>query len=172
MRYSLNYNTSTTIQNTYRFDNAGQKYSIFDSLFSNSYKNEVTSNTANLSYRLQNAKYNFNVGTGFQFTDQVSNNTTKNVIVARNYVNFTPTVNFTYNFSKTRNLRFFYNGRTGQPSVTQLQPITTTTDNINFQVGNPNLNPQFTNSFRLLYTSFDPFSQRVIFATEIGRAHV
>ena len=165
LRYSLNYNTSTTIQNTYRFDNAGQKYSIFDSLFSNSYKNEVTSNTANLSYRLQNAKYNFNVGTGFQFTDQVSNNTTKNVIVARNYVNFTPTVNFTYNFSKTRNLRFFYNGRTGQPSVTQLQPITTTTDNINFQVGNPNLNPQFTNSFRLLYTSFDPFSQRVIFAT-------
>jgi hypothetical protein len=92
-------------------------------------------------------------------------NTTKNVLVARSFVNLTPQANFTYNFTRTKSLRMFYNGRTGQPSTNQLQPIVTTTDSVNFQVGNPNLRPQFTNSLRLLYTSFDPFTQRIIFAT-------
>ncbi len=165
LRYSYSYNNSTTVNNTYRYDNLSQKFSQFDSLYSNSYKYTATSSTANLSYRLQKTKYNFNIGTGLQFMDINSNNTTKNVIVAKNFVNFTPTANFTYNFSKTKNLRFFYTGRTGQPSTSQLQPVSTTSDSINFQIGNPNLKPQFTNSLRVLYTSFDPFTQRIIFAT-------
>lgn len=165
LRYSYSYNNSTTINNTYRFDNSKQSFTTFDSLFSNSYKYTSTSNTANLSYRIQATKFNLNLGTGLQFLDILSNNTTKNVIVARNFVNFTPTLNFTYNYSRTKSLRIFYNGRTGQPSTTQLQPIVTTTDSINFQRGNPDLKPQFTNSLRLLYTSFDPFTQRIIFAT-------
>ena len=165
LRYSFSYNNSTTINNTFRFDNAGQKFSTFDSLFSNSYKYTATSNTANLSYRIQQTKYNLNIGTGVQFTDLLSNNTTKNVIVSRNFVNLTPTMNFTYNYTRTKSLRIFYNGRTGQPSTTQLQPIVTTSDSINFQLGNPNLKPQFNNSLRVLYTSFDPFTSRIIFAT-------
>ncbi len=165
LRYTYSYNNSTTINNTYRYDNVAQKFSQFDSVFSNSYKYTQTFSTANLSWRIQKTKFNMNIGTGVQFTDVNSNNTTKNIIVARNYVNFTPTMNFTYNFTRTRNLRIFYNGRTGQPSTSQLQPIQTTTDSVNFQVGNPFLKPQFTNSLRVLYTSFDPFTQNIIFAT-------
>ena len=165
LRYSYNYVNSTTINNTYRFDNAAQKFNTFDSLYSNSYKYTLASNTANLSYRIQQPKYNLNFGTGVQFTDLTSNNTTKNVIVKRNYVNLTPTANFTYNFTRAKSLRIFYNGRTSQPSTSQLQPVVTTSDSINFQVGNPNLKPQFNNSLRLLFSSFDPFTQRVIFAT-------
>jgi hypothetical protein len=74
-------------------------------------------------------------------------------------------MNFVYNFTRTKSLRVFYNGRTSQPSTAQLQPIKTTTDSINFQVGNPDLKPSFNNSLRILYNSFDPFSQRLIFAT-------
>lgn len=168
LRYSYNYNNSTSINNTYRFDNASQKFSKFDSLFSNSYKYTATSSTANLSYRIQQPKYNLNVGTGLQFMDLQSDNTTKNVSVKRNYVNFTPNLNFTYNYTRTKSLRIFYNGRTGQPSTAQLQPVTTTSDSINFQVGNPNLKPQFNNNLRILYTSFDPFTQHIIFATING----
>jgi hypothetical protein len=165
LRYSYSYNNSTTINNTYRFDNVGQKFTMFDSLFSNSYKYTATSNTANLSYRIQEAKFNLNIGTGVQFTDLLSNNTTKNVIVSRNFVNLTPTMNFTYNYTKTKALRIFYNGRTSQPSTGQLQPILTTSDSINFQRGNPDLKPQFTNNLRILFTSFDPFTSKLILAT-------
>ncbi len=86
-------------------------------------------------------------------------------MVNTHFVNLTPTANFMYSFSRTRNLRIFYMGRTGQPSVNQLQPLKTTSDSINFQIGNPNLKPQFTHSIRALYTSFDPTTQRIIFAT-------
>ncbi len=168
LRYSYNYQNSTTINNTYRFNNAAQKFNTFDSLFSNSYKYTNASNNFNLSYRIQQAKYNLNIGTGIQLTELASDNTTKNVLVERNFVNFTPQVNFTYNYTRTKSLRFFYNGRTSQPSTAQLQPIVTTSDSINFQVGNPDLKPSFNNSLRVLYTSFDPFTQRVIFATLNG----
>ncbi len=164
-RYTYSYTNSNNSNNTFRYDNAGGKFSKFDSLFSNSYKFVSTSNTANVSWRIQATKFNLSIGSGLQFTDLNSNNTTKNVVVARNFLNLTPSANFTYNYTRTKSLRIFYNGRTNQPSVTQLQPIITTSDSINFQIGNPNLKPQFTNSLRLLYTSFDPFTQRIIFAT-------
>ena len=165
LRYSFSYNNSTTINNTYRFDNIGQKFSTFDSLYSNSYKYTATANNANLSWRIQQAKFNLNIGTGLQFMDINSNNTTKNVVVARNFVNFTPNLNFTYNYTRSKSLRLFYRGSTGQPSTTQLQPVLTTSDSINFQKGNPNLKPQFQHNLRVLYTSFDPFTQHIIFAT-------
>lgn len=165
LKYSFAYNDNTSINKTYDFDNANAKYSKFDSLFSNSYKYTSSASTANLSWRIQKAKFNLSVGTGLQFLDINSVNTTKNVTVARDFVNFTPNVNFTYNFTRTKSLRLFYNGRTGLPTAAQLQPIVTTTDLVNFQVGNANLKPQFTNSVRALYTSFDPFTQHVIFAT-------
>lgn len=165
LRYSFSYNNSTTINNTYRFDNIGQKFSTFDSLYSNSYKYTATSNNANLSWRIQQTKFNLNIGTGLQFMDINSNNTTKNVVVARNFVNFTPNLNFTYNYTRSKSLRVFYRGSTGQPSTTQLQPVLTTSDSINFQKGNPNLKPQFQHNLRVLYTSFDPFTQHIIFAT-------
>jgi hypothetical protein len=114
---------------------------------------------------MQKDKYNFNIGTGIQYTDRNSQNTTKNINVSDNFINFTPTANFVYNYSRTKNLRIFYNGRPGQPSVSQLQPLQTTSDSINFTVGNPDLKPQFTHSLRLLYNSFDIVTQRMIFVT-------
>ncbi len=165
LRYAYQYQDNTSINKTYQFDNISQKFATFDSLFSNSYKYTSNSSTANLSWRIQQTKFNMSVGAGVQFLDINSLNTTKNVLVARNFVNFTPSVNFTYNFTRTKSLRLFYNGRSGLPSASQLQPVVTTSDKINFQVGNPNLSPQFTNSLRVLYTSFDPFTQRIIFAT-------
>jgi hypothetical protein len=163
--YNHTYNKSTTVNNTYDFVDSLHGYARFDSLFSNSYKFVSNSDRFTLNYRIQNPKYNLSIGSGVQFTRFNSDNTTKDIVVAHNYVNLTPTVNFQYQFSRTQHLRFFYNGRTGTPSPNQLQPLTTTTDDISYTVGNPDLKPQFTHSVRALYTSFDPGTQRVLFAT-------
>jgi hypothetical protein len=163
--YNYTYNKNTSINNTYDFDESLKTFTRFDSLFSNSYKFTSTSNRFTLNYRIQNEKFNLGVGSGLQLTDFTSVNTTKDITVAHNYVNLTPTANFIYNFSKTRHLRFNYSGRTGTPTPSQLQPLTTTSDNVNFQTGNPDLKPQFTHSLRVLFTSFDPVSQRLMFGT-------
>jgi hypothetical protein len=165
-RYNYNYNHSNTINNTYDFSDATKRYDQFDSLFSNSYKFTSHSNNFTLNYRIQDPnKFNLSFGSGIQFTEFVSTNTTKDITVSHNYINLTPTVNFQYSFSNTTRLRINYSGRTGTPSASQLQPLTTTSDSINFQSGNPNLKPQFTHSLRLLYASFDAQSQHTIFAT-------
>lgn len=165
LNYNYTYNQSRTINNTYDYVDSLKGFLSFDSLFSNSYKFTSNSNRITLNYRIQNPKFNLNIGSGIQFLDFNSDNTTKDTIVARNYINFTPTVNFRYSFSKTQRLQLFYQGRTGTPSASQLQPLTTTTDSINYVVGNPNLKPQFTHSIRMLYSSFEPGTQRVLFAT-------
>ena len=165
----LNYNYSNAHNNstndTYRYSAIGHGYTFFDSLYSNSYTYTNISNRATLNYRIQNPKYNLSFGSGVQFTEQNSYNTTKNIRVVNNFTNFTPTLNFQYIFAKSKNFRFNYTGRTGQPSITQLQPLTTTSDSINFQIGNPNLKPQFTHSVRLLYQSFNPLTQHVFLVT-------
>ncbi|HEY8972407.1 MAG TPA: outer membrane beta-barrel protein, partial [Puia sp.] len=133
--------------------------------FTNSYKFVSNSDRFTLNWRIENEKFNLSAGSGVQLTSYNSDNTTKGIPVSRNYVNLTPTVNFRYMFSRTSHLRAFYSGRTGQPSASQLQPLTTTSDNISYTVGYQDLRPQFTHSLRVLYTNFDPSNQRVIFAT-------
>ena len=110
-------------------------------------------------------KANFNIGSGLQFLHFNSLNTTKDIDVPATYVNLTPTVSFTYSFSNRQRLRMYYTGRTSNPSASQLQPLTTTTDDINYTVGNPQLKPQFTHAVRILYSSFNPSTQNVVFAT-------
>ena len=165
LNYNYTYVQNNTVNNTYDFVDSIHEYVSFDSLFSNSYKFVSNANRISLNYRIQNPKFNLNLGSGVQFTDFNSLNTTKNIDVAHNYINLTPTVNFQYSFSKTQRFRFFYMGRTGNPTASQLQPLITTSDEINYTVGNPDLKPQFTHSIRMLYTSFDPSTQRVLFAT-------
>ncbi|HLX90773.1 MAG TPA: TonB-dependent receptor [Puia sp.] len=165
-RYNYNYSHSNTINNTYDYSDFTKEYDKFDSLFSNSYKFTSHSSNFTLSYRIQDPnKFNLSFGSGLQFTDFISLNTTKDITVSHNYINFTPTVNFQYSFSNTQRFRLNYSGRTGTPTPGQLQPLTTTSDNRNFVTGNPDLRPQFTHSLRMLYASFDQASGHTIFAT-------
>jgi hypothetical protein len=163
--YNHVYTNSTTINKTYDYVDSLKDYTRFDNLFSNSYKFTQNADQVALAWRIQNAKYNLSLGSGVQWTNFNSDNTTKQIIVAHNYVNYTPTVNFNYQFSNTSHLRLNYSGRTGTPSAAQLQPLTTTSDSLSFQVGNPGLKPQFTHALRILYANFNPGNQRVIFAT-------
>jgi hypothetical protein len=167
LEFNYNYSYSKNISNrsTYSLNNASSKYDQFDSLFSNAFANTYNSNRFTLNYRIQNLKYNLSIGSGLQSGNLSSINSTKKTAVSQHYINLTPGVNFQYLFSKTRNLRINYSGRTGQPSVSQLQPIPTTSDSINFYQGNPSLKQQFTHSLRMLYTNFNTANQHVMFAT-------
>jgi len=163
--YSHVYNNSTTINNTYDYVDSVKAYTHFSSLFSNSYKFTSNSDQAAMYWRLQENKLNLSVGSGIQWTQFDSYNTTKGIDVKHGYTNYTPTVNLSYQISATQHLRLNYSGRTGTPTAAQLQPLATTSDSINYQVGNPGLKPQFTHSLRILYANFDPGTQHVIFAT-------
>ncbi len=165
LNYNIGFNNSNSDRKTYSYNSTSKDYDMLDSTLSNTYENSYKSNRATLSYRFQNLKYNFSVGSGVQYGERESHNLSKNININQNFTNLYPTANFNYEFSKSRSIRFFYNGRTTQPNINQLQPLVTTTDSINIRSGNPDLKQQFAHTFRLLYRSFDMVTQKVIFAT-------
>lgn len=165
----FNYNYNSNINNsgtkTFAFNKANGQYDIAVANLTNVFENTFNSNRVTLNYRLQNAKYNFSIGTGIQSGELISKNLSKDSTITQSFVNFFPTMNFRYDFSRTTNLRIFYNGRTGQPSAQQLQPVIDNSNPLNITSGNPNLKQQFIHTFRILYNSFDVVTQKIFFAT-------
>ena len=155
LAYNYSYSNNKSERNTSDFDSATMGYTSPNAMLTNHFENRYTSNRATLSYLFNNSKINFSIGSGIQFGHQESINTSKGYDIPRNYVNMYPTANFRYVITKTSNLRFNYQGRTSQPSVSQLQPITDNSDPLNITTGNSDLKQSFSHSFRILYTDFD-----------------
>jgi hypothetical protein len=163
--YNYSYSLNKSGRNTLQYNPGTDKYEIPVANLSNSFENTFSSNRVTMNYRYQKNKVNFSVGSGVQVGDLVSNNITRDSSIKQHFVNLFPAANFRYEFSRTKSLRIFYNGRTSQPSADQLQPVTDNSNPLNIRTGNPNLKQQFTHSMRFLYNSFDVFTQRLIFAT-------
>ena len=168
----FNYNISSNVNNSGRatqgYNKATNNYDIAVPNLSNIFENTFNANRLTVNYRIQNAKYNFSVGSGLQVGDLVSKNISTNVNLKQHFVNLFPSANFRYDFTKSKNMRFFYNGRTSQPSAEQLQPVIDNSNPLLIRTGNPNLKQQFSHSFRFLFNSFDIFTQKIIFATLSG----
>ena len=114
--------------------------------------------------RVIREKYNFNVGVMLQpqktrFIQRYQGVSTDTV---RNVLNFTPTLDFRYRFSKLSNLRINYRGTTSQPSMTDLLDIRDDSDPLNITMGNPGLKPSFTNTFRLFFNNYRQEHQQAI----------
>jgi ferric enterobactin receptor len=67
----------------------------------------------------------------------------------RNYANLFPSAHFTYAVNSNSSFQLGYSRRVRRPTYNELSPFVTFSDNRNFFSGNPNLNPEFTNSFDL-----------------------
>lgn len=67
----------------------------------------------------------------------------------KNYTNLFPTVHLTYNFNEKTNAQISYSRRIRRPSFWHLNPFGGIADRRNIRVGNPDLNPMFTNSFEI-----------------------
>ncbi len=161
---NYSYNVSTSDQNTYSADSTG-KYTLPVNALTNNFKNSNESERFTLGYRIQNNKLSFGVTGGVQFTNLNSTNRTADTIsIIKHYTNLYPAANLMYSFTRTTNIRINYNGRTSAPSLSQLQPVTNNTNQLNITTGNPNLSQAFTNSIRIFFTSFDVFKLRNIFA--------
>jgi len=63
------------------------------------------------------------------------------------YLNFFPSAFLTYKISEENQLQLSYSRRINRPRFRQLNPFSNFTDNRNFRVGNPELQPEFTDSY-------------------------
>lgn len=155
--YTNNYNTSD--KTTFDYNTLTKEYDSPNLQLTNNFKNTFTAHRAGFNFRVQQKKYNYQLGVAVQQSTLESKSylatTGKDSLSKANYVNYFPTANFNFNPSKNKTLRFRYNGRTNQPSISQLQNVLDVSDPLNVSTGNPDLKQEFTHNFGLNYNTFN-----------------
>lgn len=111
--------------------------------------------SAGMAFRPQNTKLSYKKG-------EYAVDTTRNVF------NFSPEVDFRYQPQKQTQLRFTYRGRSSDPSMENLLPITDNSNPLNIRTGNPGLKPSFSHNMGLHFNTFNMDAQRGIFSALNG----
>ncbi|WP_129716899.1 outer membrane beta-barrel family protein [Pedobacter sp. SYP-B3415] len=153
LNYGLNLNNGTSDRRSFN-QGVGGAYNVLDSVFSNNFELNQTANQvgANINYNKKKTILSFGTrvtDVKFEQTDLFTNRAYN-----RNFTNWNPQARFTYKMSSQKSFRLNYQGNNTQPSINQIQPIRENTDPLNQVLGNPDLEPSFTNSFSGGYNSY------------------
>ena len=148
--YRYNYKGSNSDKDTYNKGMDGF-YDQLDTTYSSHYENIFIQQQAELNFMKQEKKYNLVLGVSMQPSTTKSYGRGRDT--SYSVINFTPTARFDYRMTDEKSLRVSYRGRTSQPSLNQLLPIPDNTNPLRVQIGNMNLNPEFTHSMNVEYNS-------------------
>lgn len=72
-----------------------------------------------------------------------------NEVNDQNYTNLFPSIHSSFKFTETFQVQMGYSRRIGRPDMRELNPFTSFNDNLNLRTGNPDLLPEFTNSYEI-----------------------
>lgn len=171
LNYAYTHNRNISDKVTYDYNSLSGKYDMLNLLQTNYFENTNTSNRVGFNYRLQEKKYNYQLGMAMQFTELGSRSvraaTGKDTTIIQNFTNFFPAASFTYSVNRTKNFRFNYRGRTNAPSITQLQDVPDVSNPLQVRTGNPSLKQEFINNFNINYSTFNILSFR-FFTTNLN----
>lgn len=120
--------------------------------------------TVNAGLRYNTEKIRFNVGVDFnpEKTKMAYERPGQNIdtMIVRKVFNVSPQVRFRYRFSKTNNLDIRYRGSSSQPSMTNLLAVVDNSDPLNISMGNPGLEPSWTNRLDVFYRGYNVDKQQ------------
>jgi 5-hydroxyisourate hydrolase-like protein (transthyretin family) len=163
--YNPTYARSNSERLTNRFDETTNAYNRLDSILSNRFDNETTTQRGGLGYRFRFKTGNFNVGLNYQNVLLNSVQTfPRELQVKESFNNLLPNAMLEFRPSRTTNLRMFYRTFTQTPSVTQLQNVIDNTNPQFLTAGNPNLNQQFSHFLVTRYNTTNTQKATSLFA--------
>ncbi len=106
-----------------------------------------------MSYTLNLKKYAFKAGGRYEYTTIDAFFQDEQDIKIPSYGVFVPSVNLSRKL-KTGTLKAAFNRRIQRPSIGFLNPNVQASNPLNISVGNPSLNPEYTNNFELGYSTY------------------
>lgn len=108
--------------------------------------------SAYASYGNKIRRFSMQLGLRGELTDtDWELNTTGEESTSKPYFDLFPTAFFSYAFTKVDELQLSYTRRVSRPRLQRLNPYKSMEDSTNISYGNPDLDPEFTNSFELNY---------------------
>jgi hypothetical protein len=140
--YQYGWNRNTSYKNT-----INNETGLTDPRYSNQIDNMSQNHRAGANISYQKEKLRAQLGASYNPT--VTDNVTTGHDPYHNVShNWSPQAMLSYEFNDNTNIRFFYWGRSSQPSTSQLLPVPDNSNPLNISLGNPNLNPYFNHSIR------------------------
>ena len=162
--YNVNWSNSESTKDAYNHDGdyaySGSPYSLETISMEYNVKGEKDPTYSN---KVINRNLNQNVGVAFMYQEEniraqlgasaihtnTYNETSSNLEPYQDKRwNFAPRAMLFADFNENANVRLFYNGRSAQPSTSQLNPVLDNSNPLLLSLGNPHLNPYFSHNFR------------------------
>ena len=127
------------------------------------YSNEILNRTINqrggfsLTYQIPDK---LRAQVGMTATPVNTYNKTNDKVYESKVVNWAPQATVNYEFDDYSHMRIRYNGRSNQPSTSQLQPVPDNSNPLNVSLGNPFLKPYFNHNMNINfgYTNRETFT--------------
>ncbi len=147
--YLGNFNDLTTSFDINTLNNAGvlEPNNLFKSNLE--YKERVNALYAQYGNKVD--KFSYMVGLRWENTQIDVNQLVTQDFNKKKYSNFFPSLFLSYEFIEGENVTASYSRRVRRPRGRMLNPISNYSSSINFFMGNPDLNPSFTDAFDLGY---------------------
>lgn len=127
---------------------------LTSSSLSNSFNYKQNVAAGYVSYTLNPIKnYTLKAGARYEYTSIDADFQTGSVVNIPNYGVLVPSLNLARKFDNGDMIKFGYNRRIQRPSLEYLNPNVQASNPLNVTVGNPTLQPEFTNNFELAYST-------------------
>lgn len=163
LNYGLSLNNGQAERNSFNASSPG-RYDILDTQFSNNFSTDILSNQGGAVISYKSTKTTLTGGVKTNVVNFNQFDEYQGQSYERTFVNWMPQARYLYRFSQYRSFSANYNGRTSQPSVSQLQPVKVNDDVLNIPIGNPDLRPSYNSSFSVNYNSYKVISDQSVYA--------
>ncbi len=165
----FNYNPaiqkSRADRETFDFDNSVSKYNILDTMLSNKFDNTYNTQNAGITFRHGDRNNMISAGVGYQYSDLKSGQIFPMESNIRfTFSNFLGNVFGRFKVGKYGSIFTRYRGSVRAPSVTQLQNVINTSNQLIYSTGNPDLKQQYQNVGMIRYSYTNRISEKSFFA--------
>ncbi|MFT4971030.1 MAG: ferric enterobactin receptor [Saprospiraceae bacterium] len=143
-----------TIDNDYVVKEVRNGEEFIDPNFTNQFIYDENIHALYSSYGNKINKFSYQIGLRAEYSDVRTELATTNEINDRQYANLFPSAFISYNLKEKNAVQLSYSRRIRRPRFWDLNPFFTLSDRRNTFSGNPNLNPEFTNSYEFQHIKY------------------
>ena len=169
--YNYRFNRSESDKDTRTKDDQGE-YTVFSKRYSKRLENNFSNQDININFRSSRKNYNYMLGLSLQPSKSESQTFIGDSLanhIPQSVMNFAPVAQYNYLWSRQKNIRINYNGKTTQPSIRQLSSVVDISDPLNTSYGNADLKPTFNHNLNITYRNSNPKkNQSYMFTSNTG----
>ena len=119
-----------------------------DETYTSNVVNRSLNQNIGLAFMYQNESARAQIGISAIHTDTYNKTSSYADPYTDKRWNFAPRAMAFFDFNENSNVRLFYNGRSSQPSTSQLMPVLDNSNPLSLSLGNPYLTPYFSHNLR------------------------